>query len=185
MLPEGRLLPEAVWQRRHRAIVRLCFASTALLVLVAWVRGAGQPAAVAVLVAVAGPAGLANVTSLGRKGQAAATTLSLMAASAALVHLWQGVTEAHFIFFVMVGVVSLYQDWVPYGIALLMVIAHHGILGTLYPHVVFSHDSQHNPWVWAGIHGAFVLAASLAHLAAWRLNEDQVLSDPLTGLANR
>ena len=85
----------------------------------------------------------------------------------------------------MIGVVSLYQDWVPYGIALLMVIAHHGVVGTLYPHAVFSHDAQHNPWVWAGIHGAFVLAASLAHLAAWRLNEDQVLSDPLTGLANR
>ena len=122
---------------------------------------------------------------LGRKGQAAATTVSLMAASVALVHLWQGVTESHFIFFVMVGVVSLYQDWVPYGIALLMVVLHHGVVGTMYPHVVFSHDALHNPWVWAGIHGAFVLAASLAHLAAWRLNEDQVLSDPLTGLANR
>jgi diguanylate cyclase (GGDEF)-like protein len=185
LLPEGRLLPESVWQRRHRAIVRLCLASAALLVLFAWVRGSGQPAAVAVLIAVGGPAAMANVTSLGRKGQAAATTLSLMAASAALVHLWQGVTESHFIFFVMVGVVSLYQDWVPYGVALFMVIAHHGILGTLYPEVVFSHDAQHNPWLWAGIHGAFVLAASLAHLAAWRLNEDQVLSDPLTGLANR
>jgi diguanylate cyclase (GGDEF)-like protein len=44
---------------------------------------------------------------------------------------------------------------------------------------------MHDPWLWAGIHAAFVLAASLAHLAAWRLNEDQVLSDPLTGLANR
>ena len=185
LLPEGRLLPEVVWQRRHRAIVRLCLMSAGVLVLFAWIRGYGQPAAVAVLLAVAGPALLAAASSLGRKGQAAATTVSLMAASAALVHLWQGVTEAHFIFFVMVGVVSLYQDWVPYGIALLMVIAHHGILGTLYPHVVFSHDAEHNPWVWAGIHGAFVLAASLAHLAAWRLNEDQVLSDPLTGLANR
>jgi diguanylate cyclase (GGDEF)-like protein len=185
LLPEGRLLPEAVWQRRHRAIVRLCLTSAALLVLFAWLRGYGQPAAVVVLLAVAGPAFLATVNSLGRKGQAAATTLSLMAASAALVHLWQGVTESHFTFFVMVGVVSLYQDWVPYGVALLMVIAHHGVVGTMYPHVVFSHDAAHSPWLWAGIHGAFVLAASLAHLAAWRLNEDQVLSDPLTGLANR
>jgi diguanylate cyclase (GGDEF)-like protein len=85
----------------------------------------------------------------------------------------------------MIGVVSLYQDWVPYGIALVVVTVHHGVFGTLYPHAVFSHDAQHNPWVWAGIHAAFVLAASIAHLAAWRLNEDQVLSDPLTGLANR
>jgi len=44
---------------------------------------------------------------------------------------------------------------------------------------------MHDPWLWAGIHAAFVLAASLAHLAAWRPNEDQVLTDPLTGLANR
>ena len=35
------------------------------------------------------------------------------------------------------------------------------------------------------MHAAFVLAASLAHLAAWRLNEEQVLSDALTGVANR
>jgi len=113
LLPEGRLLPEAVWERRHRAIVRLALVSAAVLVLFAWLRGYGQPAAVAVLAAIAGPVALAGMPRLGRKGQAAATTVSLMAASVALVHLWGGVTEAHFIFFVMVGVVSLYQDWVP------------------------------------------------------------------------
>ncbi|WP_241037969.1 putative bifunctional diguanylate cyclase/phosphodiesterase [Blastococcus litoris] len=185
LLPEGRLLPEAVWERRHRAIVRLCLVSAGLLVLFAWFRGAGQPAAVAVLAAVAGPVLPAVLPRLGRKLRAAATTASLMAASVALVHLWSGVTESHFVFFVMIGVVSLYQDWVPYGIALVVVVVHHGVFGTLYPHAVFSHDAQHNPWAWAGIHATFVLAASIAHLASWRLNEDQVLSDPLTGLANR
>ena len=39
--------------------------------------------------AVAGPAALAFLPRLGRKGQAAATTVSLMAASVALVHLWR------------------------------------------------------------------------------------------------
>jgi diguanylate cyclase (GGDEF)-like protein len=185
LLPEGRLLPEAVWERRHRAIVRLCLVSAGLLVMVAWLQGGGQPAAVAVLAAVAGPVALAGVPRLGRKARAASTTVSLLAASVALVHLWSGVTEAHFIFFVMIGVVSLYQDWVPYGIALVVVVVHHGVFGTMYPHAVFSHEAQHDPWVWAGIHAAFVLAASIAHLASWRLNEDQVLSDPLTGLANR
>jgi diguanylate cyclase (GGDEF)-like protein len=185
LLPEGRLLPDAVWERRHRAIIRLCLLSAGALVLLSWSWGHGQPAAVLILAAVTAPLALAVHPRLGRKIQASATTLSLMAASATLVHLWTGVTEAHFVFFVMVGVVSLYQDWVPYGVALLVVTAHHGVVGTLYPHVVFSHGAQHNPWAWAGVHAAFVLAASLAHLAAWRLNEDQVLSDPLTGLANR
>ena len=186
VLPEGRLLPEDVWQRRHRAIVRLALVSAGALVLFAWLRGYGQPVVVAVLVAVAGPVALAVPQRLGRKPRAAATTISLMAASAALVHLWGGVTESHFVFFVMIGVVSLYQDWIPYGIAILTVALHHGVVGALYPQQVFAHGAAHtNPWVWAGIHAAFVLAASLAHLAAWRLNEDQVLSDPLTGLANR
>ena len=68
---------------------------------------------------------------------------SLLAASVALVHLWSGVTEAHFVFFVVVGVVSLYQHWVPFGIALVVVTAHHGIVGTLYPHEVFGHTDLH------------------------------------------
>jgi diguanylate cyclase (GGDEF)-like protein len=39
--------------------------------------------------------------------------------------------------------------------------------------------------VWAGIHGGFVLAASVAHIVAWRTNENQLLRDPLTGLPSR
>ncbi len=185
LLPSGRRLPEAVWQRRHTAIVRLAAACALGLVVLAWAWGYGQPAAVAVLVSVAGPLALAVAPGLSRVVRAGATTCSLMAASIALVHLWGGVTEAHFVFFVMIGVVSLYQDWVPFGIAVVVVAAHHGVVGTLHPHAVFGHGGQGNPWVWAGIHAAFVLAASLAHLSSWRLNEDQVLSDPLTGLANR
>src|SRR3712207_4247266 len=98
----------------------------------------------------------------------------------------EGLTEAHFHFFVMVGLAALYQNWVPFGMALAVVLAHHGVVGTLFPHSVFGHGSaQHSPWTWTLVHGAFVLAASLAHLAAWRLNEQQGLRDPLTGLANR
>jgi diguanylate cyclase (GGDEF)-like protein len=183
LLPHGRMLPEAVWQRRHRVIVRL--ASAGALLLLCWAWGAGQLAAVLVLVAVVGPLAPAIAPVLGRTVRSAATTVSLLAASVALVHLWSGVTEAHFVFFVMVGLVSLYQQWVPFGIALVVVTLHHGVIGTLYPHAVFGHGGMHDPWLWAGVHAAFVLAASLAHLASWRLNEDQVLSDPLTGLANR
>jgi diguanylate cyclase (GGDEF)-like protein len=121
-----------------------------------------------------------------RQVRAGATTVSLLGGSVLLVHLMAGITEAHFSFFVVVGLVSLYQDWVPFGIALLLTIAHHGIMGTLHPHEVFgTAAAQAQPWIWAGIHGGFVLAASLANLAAWRLNEQQGLRDALTGLANR
>src|SRR3954468_10176751 len=57
---------------------------------------------------------------------------------------------------------------------------------TLHPQgVVGTAQAQHQPWLWAALHGGFVLAASLANLAAWRLNEQQGLRDPLTGVANR
>ena len=48
----------------------------------------------------------------------------------------------------------------PYGIAMVVVALHHGVIGTIYPHTVFSHEAATAPWVWAGIHAAFVLAAS-------------------------
>jgi diguanylate cyclase (GGDEF)-like protein len=185
LLPAGRMLPDAVWQRRHRGIVRIALASDVLLVLLSWWWGHGQLATAVVLVVVGAPLVPAVVPALHRSVRAGASTLSLLAASVALVHLWEGVTEAHFVFFVMVGVVSLYQDWVPFGIALLVVTLHHGVVGTLYPHAVFGHNGGHDPWLWAAVHAAFVLAASLAYLASWRLNESQVLTDPLTGLANR
>ncbi|RZU33647.1 putative bifunctional diguanylate cyclase/phosphodiesterase [Blastococcus saxobsidens] len=185
LLPEGRRLPDEVWERRHSAIVRLALTTAVALVLLAWVWGFGQPVAAGVFLLVAAPLAFAVPARVPRAGRAAATTVSLMAGSAALVHLWGGVTEAHFAFFVMIGVVSLYQDWVPFGIAVVVVALHHGVVGTLFPHEVFGHSGEHDPWLWAAIHAGFVLAASLAHLSAWRLNEDQVVSDRLTGLANR
>ncbi|GAA4657128.1 bifunctional diguanylate cyclase/phosphodiesterase [Kineococcus glutinatus] len=186
LLPEGRLLPEAVWQRRHRTIVRLALLQALALVVLALGWGAGWWQALAAGVVVAAPALLARWCPWGRKGRAAAATTSLFAASAVLVHLAGGLTEAHFHFFVMVGVVALYQDWVPFGVGLGIVVAHHGVLGTLDPHGVYGHHGAvHHPWWWAGVHGGFVLAASVAHLASWRHNEQQGLHDPLTGLANR
>jgi diguanylate cyclase (GGDEF)-like protein len=186
LLPEGRRLPEPVWQRRHRIILRVALVQAVGLGLLAWSWGHGLLASADVTLLVAAPLLIASAPEINRKARAAAATTSLIGASVALVQLWEGVTEAHFHFFVMIGVVSLYQDWLPFGIALFMVVAHHGVAGTIAPHAVFgTHAAQHDPWVWAGIHGVFVLAASVAHLAAWRLNEEQVLQDRLTGLANR
>ena len=157
-----------------------------MLGVVALLHGEAAPVALLGAAAVAAPVAIAVLPGAARAVQAAAATMSLLAASMLLVYLMHGLTEAHFHFFVMVGLVSLYQDWVPFGVALVVVLIHHGVLGTVFPHSVFGHSAaHHNPWAWAGVHGAFVLAASLAHLAAWRLNEQQGLRDQLTGLANR
>ncbi len=186
LLPEGRLLPEEVWRRRHSLIVGVAFAQAVGLLVLALAVGLPLHHAVAEALLVALPAVPARSARLSRKARSASVTASLMTASAVLVHLLGGVTEAHFHFFVMIGLVSLYQDWVPFGVGLGIVLAHHGLIGTTHPQDVYgTPQAQAHPWLWAGVHGGFVLAASLANLAAWRLNEQQGLRDPLTGLANR
>ncbi len=185
-LPEGRHLPEVVWHRRHRAVLWVAGVQAEALGVMALLLGRAPVTALLVAAGVAVPLILTALPAAGRGLRSTAATASLLAGSVVMVHLMEGLTEAHFHFFVMVGLAALYQNWVPFGMALAVVLAHHGVVGTLFPHEVFGHGSaQHSPWTWALVHGAFVLAASLAHLAAWRLNEQQGLRDPLTGLANR
>jgi diguanylate cyclase (GGDEF)-like protein len=118
--------------------------------------------------------------------RASAASLGLMLSSAMLVHLSGGYIEFHFHFFVMVAFIALYQDWIPFLLAVAFVVGHHGTLGTLVPESVFNHPAAAaHPWRWALLHGLFLLAASAAGLIAWKANEYQALHDPLTRLPNR
>ena len=119
-------------------------------------------------VALAGVAGMLRAP--GRRARSIAVVLGLLTSSAVLVHAWNGQIEAHFHFFVMIAVLALYEDWLPFGIAIGYVVLEHGVLGAIAPRSVYSHGG--NPWVWAAIHGFFVLGATAASVATWRLNED-------------
>src|SRR3712207_9558865 len=94
----------------------------------------GRSPLVALLLAlaVAYPLVFTVLPGAGRGLRSAAATASLLAASVVLVYLMDGLTEAHFHFFVMVGLSALYQNWVPFGMALAVVLAHHGVLGTVF-----------------------------------------------------
>jgi diguanylate cyclase (GGDEF)-like protein len=183
-LPRGRLLPDHLWQRRHRAITILLWLNVPALAAFGLARGMGQHVLVDVS-ALAGFALIASTDKANRTIRSIAGSVGLVSASAILVHVWGGAIEAHFAFFVVVSLLMLYQDWVPFLIAIAFVVIHHGVVGALAPGTVFAHDGAHaNPWKWAVIHGAFVLAAAAANLVSWRANE-QLLRDPLTGLASR
>lgn len=70
----------------------------------------------------------------------------------------------------MMAVIVLYQDWMPFLLALVSVVVDHGVVGTLAPTMVYNHSgAQHHPWHWALIHGGFILAESAALLIYWRL----------------
>jgi PAS domain S-box-containing protein len=110
---------------------------------------------------------------LPRNSQMCAATLGLFTSSAVLVHLSGGLIELHFHFFVMVAVVTLYQSWVPFLLAIGYVVLHHGVMGVLDPSSVYNHPGALlHPWRWAAVHGFFILGESAACLVAWRLNED-------------
>jgi diguanylate cyclase (GGDEF)-like protein/PAS domain S-box-containing protein len=109
----------------------------------------------------------------GRAARSITAAIGLLSACAALVHLTGGLIEMHFLFFVMVGVITLYQDWLPFLVAIGFVALHHGIGGVIDPHSVYNHaDAWKHPWEWAGIHASFILAMSVVSIVAWKLNED-------------
>jgi len=104
---------------------------------------------------------------------ALAATFGLFSASGILVHFSGGTIEAHFHFFVMVTLISLYEASPPYLFAIGYVVLHHATVGIFAPDSVYNHAAAiEDPVTWAGIHGLFVLAASAAGLVVWRRNED-------------
>jgi PAS domain S-box-containing protein len=171
-VPEGRKLPERMWQRRHSGIVILLWLHALVVGAVALFRGftvihSLLEAGVIVVFAAAA----ANRT-FSRRVRSIAGVLGLVSSSAVLVHLSGGSIEMHFHFFVMVVVIGLYQDWVPFLLAIGYVVIHHGTIGVIDPGSVYNHPGaiQH-PWLWAGIHGVFIMGESIASMIAWRLFE--------------
>ncbi len=155
------------------------------LLAFASVRGYGALHSTWEMLLVISLATVASLPRLGRGPRSAAAALGLVSCSALLIHFWGGQNEGHFHFFVVVSLLILYQDWLPFLIAVGFVVLHHGLLGSMVPHGVFARDTAtDDPWTWAFVHGAFILAASAANIVSWRATE-QLLRDPLTGLAGR
>src|SRR5438132_3031071 len=114
VLPRGQTLPEAAWARRHRAMLWLLWAHVVALPIFSILRGYSVVASVGSVmpIALCGIAG--TLHGPGRRARSVAVALGLLTASAVLVHAWGGPIEAHFHFFVMIGVLALYEDWLPF-----------------------------------------------------------------------
>jgi diguanylate cyclase (GGDEF)-like protein/PAS domain S-box-containing protein len=172
MLPEGRTLPDSAWLARHHAMVGLLFAESIGLTIFSFAQGNSWHHSVLHAGALIPIGVIALLIEERRRTAAVLVSLGLITACALLVHIWHGAIEAHFLFFVTVVVLALYEDWVPFLVAAAYVVIHHGAMGALDPGGVYNHqDAVDHPWKWAAIHGGFVVAAGVAAMAAWRLNE--------------
>jgi diguanylate cyclase (GGDEF)-like protein len=200
-LPAGGTLPAAAFDARHRTVLALLWLHVVALPAFALARGYplvhGVLDTLPILISALG----AGHRGLGRRARASIGALGLVTCSAIFTHLWSGVTEAHFHFFVVVALLSLYEDWIPWGLAIGYVLVHHGVMGALDPQSVYGahSDAVAHPWRWAGIHAAFIGALAGVNLVSWRSNElarrgannaraalaHRAAHDPLTGLPNR
>jgi len=199
-LPRGGELPAVEWERRHRALTKLLWVIAAGLAIVTPLLGYslfdtalhGVPLVVAAVIA--------GQTRRSPRFRSLATSFGLLTTAALGVHLAGGLTEAHFSFFVLVVLLTLYEDWAVLVLAIGYVLVHHGLLGMVDPMAVFHDGNEYrHPWKWAGIHALFIAATSVAGIIAWRLNEDvrrqmravqedlavAADTDVLTGLGNR
>ena len=135
-------------------------------------------------------------SELGQRVRSLACSFGLLTAAAMGVHVSGGVTEAHFSFFVVVVLLTLYEDWTVFVLAVLYTLLHHGVLGMIAPEGGLRHACPGSPWGWAALHAVFVAAGGAAGVVAWRLNEDvrrrmretqdelrdAAMTDSLTGL---
>jgi diguanylate cyclase (GGDEF)-like protein len=199
-LPQGGTLEPQEWERRHEALVWVLWLSVVTLPIYSVITGFS---AFHTLLHVAPQTALAVIASMprfGHKARSIACSLGLLTTAAVMVHISGGLIEMHFSFFVIILLLTLYEDWSVFLLAVAYVLLHHGVLGMIDPRAVFNRSEQFSePWKWAAIHAAFVAAAGLAGIIAWSLNEQvrgrmreaqrgleiASLTDGLTGLHNR
>ena len=199
-LPQGGELPRDEWTRRHGSLTILLWAGAAIVAFFSYAHGYAATHVILHAAALAPLACAAGSRGLPRQARTFACALGLLTASALGVHAAGGVIEAHFAFFVVVVLLTLYEDWTVFALAVGFVLVHHGLLGMLDATQVFHEPDQYaHPWKWAAIHAIFVAAAGVAGIITWRLNEDvrrkmrrtqeqlslAATTDPLTGLGNR
>jgi diguanylate cyclase (GGDEF)-like protein len=185
-LPEGRQLSDEAWRERHRGITAVLWLHVPVLYVYGLMRGFSATAVLIQVSILALPATLAMWVALSRNIRSACTSAGLVMGASVMVHLSGGSIEAYFQFFVVLALLSLYQAWLPFLFALVYVVGEHGVVGMMSPQSLYNNPSDiENPWRFALIHGAFVLAAATANVLSWRLTEREALRDGLTCLPNR
>jgi signal transduction histidine kinase len=173
LVPHGYGLSSADWHRRHQLL---------LVVLAVHIPGLAAfgvflrqpPDAVLLAVVVPGACLLFGwLLERHRRVASVAVTGGLVWSSAALVGLTGGTIEAHFHFFIIIGFIALYQDWVPFLFNVLFTVVSHGVGSVWQQTLIFNHTpAQSNPWLWSLIHGVAVLLACVGMALFWRVTED-------------
>ncbi|BCJ46130.1 hypothetical protein GCM10010168_50790 [Actinoplanes ianthinogenes] len=170
-LPTGGKLRDEDWTARHRLLTVIL----AVVVVVVTVFGALGPGDAVTLLwtdLLVLPCVVAATLLPNRRLRSVCVALGFTVACAGFVSLSNGLTEAHFAFFVAVAALALYRDWAPFGAFLVATTLHHGVFGVLIGGHTYDHSSaKAHPLVWAALHGFAVLLAAGFQVVQWGLTE--------------
>jgi signal transduction histidine kinase len=170
-LPRGNTLDDRAWHKRHVFLQVVLLLH--LLLLFAFGLFMGRSAR-DTLVVLSIPAACLVLGHLIRHRRVASVliTAGLTYGSAVLVSFSNGSIEAHFHFFIMIGFIALYQDWVPFLWNVVFTVLSHGFGSAVRTDLIFNHPAgQTSPWVWSTIHGVAVLAACCGVVIFWETTE--------------
>lgn len=172
-LPRGSTLDDTVWHKRHRFL--LVILALHLPVIFAFGLLLHHTLLTTLYVMIF-PAVCVLLGARVRRRRVASflVTFGLSYTALAFVVLSNGAIEAHFHFFVIIGLIALYQDWVPFLWNILFTGLSH-VLGSMWNvHLIFSHQAAwNNPWLWSGIHLSAVIAACIGVVVFWRETESE------------
>ncbi len=176
-LPAEALDP-ATWRARHRMMCRVLAVQAVLLAAWALIVADTVAADLSHFVLIAVAAAVATVDGASPSVRAGAMALGLFTESALAVHLAEGAVAIHFHYFVMLCLLAQYEDPAPFALGVGYVIVQHGVMGTMHPDGVYGRGPEaDHPWLWALVHGAFIVLASAALVAGWRANARLRASD--------
>jgi Histidine kinase-, DNA gyrase B-, and HSP90-like ATPase len=170
-LPRGNTLDDRAWHKRHVFLQAVLLLHLLLLYVFGLFMGRS---ARDTLVVLSVPAACLVLGHLVRHRRVASVliTAGLTYGSAVLVSFSNGSIEAHFHFFIMIGFIALYQDWVPFLWNVVFTVLSHGFGSAVRTDLIFNHPAgQTSPWVWSAIHGVAVLAACCGVVIFWETTE--------------
>jgi signal transduction histidine kinase len=172
-LPRGNTLSDEAWSKRHLLLQWLLLLHVPGLFVFGVARGYSLQE---VSGTVAVPFALLIVARIMHTRRLASffVTAGLVYCSAALVALSGGAIEAHFHFFIMIGFIALYQDWVPFLWNIIFTVLSHGFGSAFRSNLIFDHHAAiAHPWTWSLVHGLAVLAACVGVVLFWKQTEEE------------
>ena len=170
-------LSERAFAARHRALSLLLWVHVPVILVLGYFTGQLSPGHHApLLLAVLGGVLVCGViagVATTQRGRAISTSVGFLLAADALVHAGGGMIDLHFHFFVVIALIGLYQDWMAFALAVVLVATHHFGVGVLAPELVFGGHSGHTIGELLGralLHAGFVLGMAAAQITYWHFD---------------